>query len=228
MEIWRFYMKRTLTAFLTLIAAFLSISATQAADKKMDVSIDVGYNHPLHDLSELAERGFGFHATFEYYMNPRLSVYGSAGYHIWSTILDYELSYMGYTADAELKIGEIPLKVGGRYYFAEKGFRPFAGIGVGAHLIRSKWTVSYEGPILGEISDDYTENRTEFGISPHFGFKYELSEKMDFTANLKYTFVTSKSFAMAEYTNEIAEMDDSVDKITFGYLSVNLGICIGL
>jgi len=125
----------------------------------------VGITLPLGDFGDAANLGFGLLGNFLYGLNTDIDLTGSIGYFSWGSDID-NVSY-----------SDVPLLLGGRYYFNRGEFTPYGLAQLGIHF-RSFDVASFSTQFGtfggGSVSD------TEFGLSIGAGFLYDIGNlKLD-------------------------------------------------
>lgn len=103
-------MKTKLFMFAVLVALTLSVSAQSTDEKPFKIGAGAMIGLPVGDAANFASLAFGFDVLCEYTVAPEFGVTLSAGYLDWA-------KKSGFSG---AKLGQIPVLVGGKYYFAEK------------------------------------------------------------------------------------------------------------
>ncbi len=109
-------MKKTL--LIVAILSFLTLTIN-AQEGKIHVGGQVGLSLPMGDFGDAANMGFGFLGNFYYGINQNIDLTASLGYIAWGTDAD------------GASFSNIPIVVGGRYYFQRSNFTPFLAAELG-------------------------------------------------------------------------------------------------
>ena len=190
------------------LALIFSMATNQAHAKlpQMMVSAYIGYNHPTGDFSDYADRGLGVGANFDYFLMPNLSIYGMIGYTSWSNKdLDQYTDYF------DLKMTEIPIKGGAKFFLSDENLIPYIGAELGIHMFSFKYEVSGFG------FSGTTESESEIGIAPLAGIMIPISDNIYFNGCAKYTIIKVENY-----------YEDVTGSISFDYLTIFAGVSIGL
>jgi hypothetical protein len=176
--------------FLIIVMALVIPSGNNVYGQ-LRLSLQAGIQAPVGDFANSATTGFGGIATFEYWQNTPLSLIGSIGYMAWGAAGSLP-------ANHDFTTRSIPIMLGIRYYFARGDFHPYFSAELGLHLQQTTHT-RHHNPNTTTIT---TDNRSDFGISPAFGFRYHLGNRIDLDLNLKYNLISgapSTSFLGANF-----------------------------
>jgi len=111
-------MKTKLFMFVVLVALTLSVYAQNTDEKPFKIGVGVLIGLPVGDAADIASLAFGFDALCEYAVAPEFGVTLSIGYLDWAK--KSEFKDMEDVLGTKIKLGMIPVLVGGKYYFAEK------------------------------------------------------------------------------------------------------------
>lgn len=160
---------QTIAIALALVFVTTNVKAQESI---MNIGADLGIFLPTGDFSDDINTSFGFSASFEYMLQPNLSLTGTLGYISWS-IDDEELD-----EGIEMSMSTIPIIFGGRYYIATEGFQPFVGVDLGFY----KSTVEVDFYSLNRSNDE-----TDFGFSVLAGALYPITEEISFRGILSFT-----------------------------------------
>ena len=153
---------------LLLVLLFFATSAN-AQQGKMYVGGQVGISLPMGDFGDGANLGFGFLGNFYYGINQNIDLTGSVGYISWGTDAD------------GASFSNVPIVVGGRYYFQRSNFTPYAV----AELGINNRSFTLDSGFFG----DFSATSTDFGLGIGGGFLYSLGN-MDLDVNAKINIIS--------------------------------------
>ncbi len=167
-------MKKVILAFAAIVALSFSEASAQ-----IQIGGSVGINKLLGDGGEGWKMGLGGGLDGKYFINPNLA-------------LGLNISYLMHTAEAssDFQLNLTPVLLTGNYFFAEGGFRPYAGLGLGMYMIKTK--ISFFG-ISAESSD------SKIGFAPNAGFQYMFNDNLGLDVNLKYHYIMTEGEATTAF-----------------------------
>lgn len=172
-------MKKLVT--FTLLVTLVSLPAFTVAASNIGLQAvggRIGYIMPEGDIEDTI--GLGLNADLGT-LAENITLHGYLDY--WGKsykITNYEWNW-----------SVISLAAIAKYHFnaGESQFKPYAGAGLGLNF--NHWSSDYTGPDFGGIfnPDDFEASDTDTDLGIHLlgGAAYQLSEKMDGFAELKYT-----------------------------------------
>ncbi|MBK7104687.1 MAG: hypothetical protein IPH62_05335 [Ignavibacteriae bacterium] len=157
-----------------LILALLSffVITINAQEGKMHVGGQVGISLPMGDFGDAANMGFGFLGNFYYGINQNIDLTGSVGYTSWGTDAD------------GASFSNVPIVVGGRYYFQRSSLTPYATAELGVNNL----SFTYDSEFFGE----YSATSSDFGLGIGGGFLYALGN-MDLDVNAKINIISDSN-----------------------------------
>ncbi len=166
-------MKKTIfLAAIVLVTMSLTFNNSYAQKGAMAIGGQLGYHIPSD-----GDNGFGFLADFEYMATPDIALCGKIGYTSWVSEK---------TLGMDVSMSEIPIKVGGKYFFPMSGSMAlFLGAELGLHMFST--SVTY----LGYSS---SSSSSEVGLALMGGIHLPLSPQIDFIGDLKYSFVSDLKY----------------------------------
>ncbi|MBI1932911.1 MAG: hypothetical protein HYS24_10285 [Ignavibacteriales bacterium] len=159
-------MKKTL--LIVVILSFLTLTIN-AQEGKIHVGGQVGLSLPMGDFGDAANMGFGFLGNFYYGINQNIDLTASLGYIAWGTDAD------------GASFSNIPIVVGGRYYFQRSNFTPFLAAELGINNL----SFTYDSEYFGE----YSATSSDFGLGIGGGFLYALGN-MDLDVSAKINIIS--------------------------------------
>lgn len=165
-------MKKTVFAFLTLVALFFI--AVNESKAQVAIGAQVGISLPMGDFGDAYNLGFGGGLQGSYFVSPKFAVGANISYHTFGAKnlpsgINITSTILGFAPSVQ-------------YFFTEEGFRPYIGTDLGYYSLGS--SVSGLGT-SGSASKGY------FGIAPQAGFLYDFSSNLALNVNLKYNLVLS-------------------------------------
>ncbi len=162
-------MKKTVLILVLLSFFALTVNAQEG---KMYVGGQVGISLPMGDFGDAANMGFGFLGNFYYGINQNIDLTGSVGYISWGTDAD------------GASFSNVPILVGGRYYFQRSNFTPYAVAELGINNL----SFTYDSGFFG----DYSATSSDFGLGIGGGFLYSLGN-MDLDVNAKINIISDSN-----------------------------------
>ncbi len=151
----------------------LSLFVGNAVNAQIKVGANFGLQLPLGTFGDGADMGIGGNITGEYMITENIGAGLGFGY--------YSFGYKGVDESATV----MPITASGSYYFLTEGFKPYAGVELGAYMLGS----SFEG----------ASTETYFGFAPVVGAQYDLTESFGLNANLKYNYILSEGDATSTF-----------------------------
>ena len=153
---------------LILITSF----STYAEDSKMMAGAFINYNLPMGTTADNYKSSIGFHLQFEYLLTESIGLDITAGYVPW----DFE------NAPSNWKFSIIPVLIGTRYYFVERGMSYFGGFDVGVYNTSIK-------------KDAEEFNESNFGISILGGSLFSMGDYLYLNTYLSYTRISTSAYS---------------------------------
>lgn len=144
--------------------------ATGAEDsgKKIIVGGDILFTLPLGDLADATGPLVGASVRAGYYLMPQFEGFVRVG---------YQLGLSKTTGKVKTSINNIPVYLGGRYFFMEPGTGLYGQVEVGANLLES--TVDLGGASL-------SSSTTRFGFNAGAGYVISKELPLNIGAQLNY------------------------------------------
>ena len=176
-----------------LILTLSIVAASAAAYAQIGIGISGGMNVPMGDFGDKDKGGFksgfgvGIHGT--YALNDNMKVGLNTGY----------FSYTNAVIDV-VTFRIIPIEATFQYYFADDGFKPYAGLGLGMYL----------GQAAVDGKTDNIDAQNKFGINPHVGAAYAINDNLDVFGQLGYNMIFAK--------------DDATGAVDLNSLKINIGV----
>jgi outer membrane protein W len=110
------------------------------------------------------------------------------------------------TSTQDRTLNSFPMMLTGHYYFGEKkGFRPYAGLGLGGFVMGQRLDIGIH---------TFSSSQWEWGIAPEIGFVWPVDYDFSIIVNGKYNYA---------FTGELP----TGKKINHSYLNLNIGIVWG-
>lgn len=173
------YMKKVLVVFVAL----LCLVGMTNAQGKLSLSVQGALSLPMGDFGDACKTGFGGLGTLTYKLNNNIDIVATSGYLTYTTKIS-----------SDLRVSEIPVLGGIRYYMTVKGFRPYLTALAG--IFSSKADAK-----IGTVSVSATS--TDFGFTGGAGFLYALSSKLDLDVTATYNSISS-SGSSTSFINVLA------------------------
>ncbi|MDR3706142.1 MAG: porin family protein [Paludibacteraceae bacterium] len=212
---------KKLVKFSAIAAMFLFSSL--AANAQIKVGINAGAQLPMGDFKDLSKTGFGGGLSGKYMLNPNMGVGLNLGYYAFDgKDQTAELSTASDTSTAsagKTKVTIIPITANFTYYFGEGALKPYAGIDLGASIMKMK------NDVFGLDS-----TTTKFSFAPVIGVQYSFNESLALDLNVKYNCIVGgieKETADITYdaiTGEMTGYTSTTKKSMATSLGINLGL----
>jgi opacity protein-like surface antigen len=181
-------MKRTTLVILALIfsCGFLS------AQTNFSIGVNGAYLSPTGDFGNLYKSGFGGLACLTYNVTENIQLSLGTGYSRFSFNNDqYNQMLRDFYSDygtpptvnisSNLKI--IPVMLGGKYFFTNTAFKPYAGLDLGLHIVSVDGaTIKVNGQTLDAVKGE-SKAATAWGLA--VGFLYKVAPKINLDVNAK-------------------------------------------
>jgi outer membrane protein W len=131
---------KKLVKFSAIAALFLCSSL--AANAQIKVGIDGGAQIPMGSLKDFSKTGFGGDLNGKYMLNPNMGVGLSVGYYSFGgkELVDGTDTTSSISSQ-KVENTIIPITANFTYYFSEGSFKPYAGVDLGAYIVKSKTTI---------------------------------------------------------------------------------------
>lgn len=142
-------MKKILLAVLLTAGSFLTCLA-QSNPGKFSIGLEGGL--PVGDYSDLYKFGIGGSLKYDLPVAPNFYVTFSAGYSSFQ-IKDEAKQLLRFFGSNQSSSGFVPLKVGGKYYFNNKGFFGEAQVGAAIATASGGGTAFAYSPGIGYTFD---------------------------------------------------------------------------
>ena len=174
-------MKKVIAISLLL---FLFVSISNAQVGKMSIGGQAGISLPIGSFGDAANLGFGFMGNFFYRVHKDIDLTGTIGYLNWGL-------NTGNNSNVNGSFSDVPVIVGGRYYFQQVGFTPYGLAELGLHFVSGGVSFSYVDPFTGKTvsSGAGAGSDTKFGLGLGGGFLYNLGN-MKLDVNAKFNIVS--------------------------------------
>ncbi len=219
-------MKKALPLFLFIILACASLTA----QNKFGIGVEGTYISPTGDFSDVYNSGFGGSASLTYNVSDNIQLSLSAGYsqlsfnndHFNQMLRDFYSSY-GTTptvnVNSNLKI--IPVMLGGKYFFTNTAFKPYAALDLGVHIVSaSASSVQVNGQTINAVASQ-SKAATAWGVGA--GFMYQVARGISIDVNGKINgnnLETGTNFSASSTGYSSSQSSSS----TATFLSVNAGL----
>lgn len=145
-----------------------------------------------------------------WFYNKRLSLGGEiATSHLGKDPVFWNVQRYG---NVEASYNLLQLTASGAYYFDDKGFRPYVGIGFGGYLLANR--LDFKSAYAGTDADASVEFRTNVikpGFAPQVGFLTKISKYAFFYADMKFQVIPN---VKAETVYIYDENGYAVDMVT--------------
>ncbi len=219
-------MKRLLLTIMLLI----SITTLSTAQSKFGTGINAGIALPNGDFGDVYNLGFGGGASLTYDLAQEWQLLASAGYYRFSfndDLFNDFLKSIGVneTVDVEAPLSLIPIMVGGRYFFTQGEFKPYATAVVGIHIM----SVSAEDvKISGQTYDvNTTETQTKGAWGIGLGFLYKVAPKIHLNLDAKFN-GNSSEVSQTTSSQEGDTTTEETSTSTTTFITILAGIQIQL
>jgi hypothetical protein len=126
--------------------------------KKIGLGGDLVFTLPLGDYADASGPGIGLTVRAGYYVMPQFEAYVRAGYELG---LKKEIA-----PGVKTGLNNIPIYVGGRYFFMQ----PYAGLYGSVELGANLFSFSIDPDVSGPAGDALKETRTRFGATVGAGY----------------------------------------------------------
>ncbi|HYG17486.1 MAG TPA: outer membrane beta-barrel protein [Ohtaekwangia sp.] len=138
-----------LKTILLVAFALVTLSATSSlAQGRFSVGPELAL--PMGDFGDVSGVGFGASVRYEGAINENLNWMGTVGFLTFSEKDDFGV-----------KISQIPIQAGIKYYFTESYSGFYAGAELGFHIVKAKVDV---------FGESMSTSETEFGFAPQVGY----------------------------------------------------------
>jgi len=186
---------------------FLFVALTSVfSQEKFGAGISLGFSFPSGDWSKVYNPGFGGDFSFGYFVDENISLYASIGITNWS--LDNEKFNSEINAPGKFELDgsvqALPILVGLKWIFKNKGFSPFILIEGGLY----NYSVDIAGKYIDEdskvsivpaINETFRESGFNFGV----GFEKELDKNLLLEIKGRYHLVSNgKTYDYGDGNNE--------------------------
>ncbi|MCL4551357.1 MAG: porin family protein [Bacteroidetes bacterium] len=223
-------MKRTIL----VVLAFILANVTLSAQTKFGIGVNGTYFAPIGDFGDVYKSGFGGSASLLYNVNDNIQLSLSSGYAQFSfnnekfnQLLSDFFSAFGTTVKVDInsKLNIIPVMLGGKYFFTNSAFKPYAALDLGLHI------VSVDASSFKVNSQSYdavkgqSKAATAWGIG--IGFMYQVAPKINLDVNGKINgnnLEVGTSFSGSTGTSSASQSSNS----TVTFLSVGAGLVFEL
>lgn len=215
---------------LFLLVLLISLTTLSTAQSKFGAGINAGIASPGGDFGDIYNMGFGGNASLTYDLTPDWQLSASAGYYRFGfndDLFNDMLKEMGVneTVDVEAPLSIIPIMVGGKYFFAQSDFKPYASVNIGLHIM----SVSADDVNIGGQSYDVktTETQTKGAWAVGLGFLYKVAPKIYLNLDAKF----NGNSAEVSQTTTYQEGDTTVEESstsTTTFITVSAGVQIEL
>jgi len=132
-------------------------------DKKMGLGIDAQFMIPVGDLGDLTGPMIGPLVRFGYRVIPALELTGRVGY-IFGLGKDQGAGLGG---NVSTSVSDIPIWVGGRYFFMEPHAGLYGAVEIGANILKVHYSPDLPS---NPLTDELTKSRTRFGFNVGVGY----------------------------------------------------------
>ncbi len=178
------------------IVAFLCYTASlHAQDEKMWIGIAPGPVIASGSFGNAYKTGIGALLSFRYKIRNDVAVGFNTGFYT-----------LGSKADNQGSVDALPFMLTGEYIYPVGQFRLFGGLEMGLHFANLN-----QGAFKGRS--------TSFAFSPFIGARYEVAQRLDVEASLRYTLVTNAN------TSTAALDPTTGSNVGWQLLPIFIGIC---
>lgn len=214
---------KKLFSVLFLIGLLVSVSTAQS---KFGIRIDGGVALPNGDFGDLYKTGFGGTAALSYELSESVELSANTGYLNFSFNDDYLnnlLKELGsnITVDVDAPLSIIPLMIGGRYYFSQSDFKPYAGALLGVHIL----SISAQSVIMGyqkfDIQKEATETKMAWGVG--IGFLYKIGNKLHLNVDAKLNGNSMETTQSRSYDSGNSYVEESSSSTTT-FITITAGL----
>lgn len=143
-------------------------------EKKMGIGLDAQFLLPLGDLADATGPFIGPLVRFGYRVTPPLEVTLRAGYL-------FGLSKE--QGPVKFSLSNIPIWVGGRYFIMDPGAGLYAGLEIGANILKPHLDPE---PPSNPLTDKALESRTRFGFNLAVGYVISKDLPIDIRAQFSH------------------------------------------
>ena len=177
-------MKKIKFAVIVLILSCTVLSA----QSKFGIGVNGAFAAPTGDFSDVYKSGFGGFASLTYDVTEKIQLSVNSGYAQFSFNNDKFnelLNAFGINANfnVESKCKIIPVLVGGKYFFTQTSFRPYAAVDFGFHIISiSASKVTFAGKTF-DATVEQSKTAPAWGVG--LGFLYKVAPKINIDVNAK-------------------------------------------
>ena len=219
---------------LLLIFALILTSFALPAQTKFGVGVEGAYLSPTGDFGNVYKSGFGGLASLTYNVTNNVQLSLSSGYSQFSfnndqfnqMLRDFYSSYgtpPTVNVNSNLKI--IPVILGGKYFFTNTAFKPYAALDLGLHIISvSASTMQVNGQTVNAVTGQ-SKAATAWGLG--VGCMYQVAPKICIDVNAKINgdnLETGTNFSASSSGYSSSQSSNS----TVTFLSVNAGLLFEL
>jgi outer membrane protein W len=151
-----------------------------------------------------------------WFYNPRLSLGAELAFASFGQ--NNSFWNVGRYGDVALSYNMAQLTAHGIYYFEDRGFRPYAGVGFGAYFMANSMT--FQSAYTGTDADASTSYKTftvKPGVSPQLGFVSPVSKKCLFYTDVKFQVIPRLKAEMVEITDDNGNVIDYVTQNPHGH-----------
>lgn len=209
-----------------IVLLLISITTLSTAQSKFGAGINAGIALPNGDFGDVYNLGFGGGASLTYDLTQEWQLLASAGYYRFSFNDDFFNDFLksigvNETVDVEAPLSLIPIMVGGRYFFSQGDFKPYATAIAGIHIM----SVSAEDVNIGgqayEVNTTETQTKGAWGIG--LGFLYKVAPKIYLNVDAKFNGNSSE----VTQTTSSQEGDTTVEESsssTTTFITISAGV----
>ena len=166
------------------------ISFSSFAQSRLAMSFTGNYNFALNDLKTNFNDGLGLNAELYYFFDDSpFAISLSLGSSVFYANEVYKKAYVDAQKDKldkfhyEIKQYSIPILLAANYrFFRTKKIQPSVGISAGLYSLTHKFK-----QISDHFSDTRIDTENEFGIYPHLGLMYKITDDIGVLIKGGYT-----------------------------------------
>jgi outer membrane protein W len=166
-----------------MLVLLMSITTTAFSHEKGQTKLGIGvmFGLPMGDLGDMSNNGIGFGAECKSFMSDKFAIgvqVGLISFPVKDEFVEAIAGASGTGVSASSQF--IPLLATFDLFLANDGFNPYIGAGAGLYI----WAVN---ALKTGVSTSILYS--DVGVAPHFGFQYELSDRIDLNVCANYNMV---------------------------------------